>query len=149
MKVLAPRISKNKARYLGIFDKIRQQSKKRYASRLMAKTYKVGHKKLGSAERKVFNQASHRVKRATQDIPYFNELLDNKQESVDVIALKEDQSRIILYTDQTYLLSQILPKLQHLSLKVVKEASYRLMIDGTTCNKQHLQGNIKNFAKDF
>ena len=95
--------SKNKARYLGIFDKI--------------------------------FQASHRVKRATQDIPYFNELLDNKQESVDVIALKEDQSRIILYTDQTYLLSQILPKLQHLSLKVVKEASYRLMIDGTTCNK--------------
>ena len=65
-----------------------------------------------------------------------------------MIALKEDQSRIILYTDQTYLLSQILPKLQHLSLKVVKEASYRLMIDGTTCNKHTYKVGHKKLGSE-
>ena len=108
--------SKNKSRYMGVFDKI--------------------------------FQAAHRVRRATQDIPYFNKLIDQAQESVDVIALKEDQSRIILYTDQTYLLSQILPKLQHLSLKVVKEASYRLMIDGTTCNKHTYKVGHKKLGSE-
>ena len=96
---------------------------------------------------KIF-QAAHRVKRATQDIPYFNKLIDQAQESVDVIALKEDQSRIILYTDQIYSLSHILPKLQHLSLKVIKETSYRLVIEGRLCNKHTYKVGHKNLEKE-
>ncbi len=82
-----------------------------------------------------FYQAANDTTQAIYDIENFNLVVDKSVEYVDVIALNEEKSIVVLYTYKIYHLSQILPNLQNLSLDVLQEIAYKVPLEGKIYHK--------------